>query len=808
MLARTRALKLLLTVVLAVGVWIGSTAAAMAVPPADTLGISGLRELLADSPDGTVDGYFKTVLKDQKIEEIEVKILGTTAGDSPGTSFILFESSDPAIVKFGGVVAGMSGSPIYVEHEGSDKIVGAVSYGDNFTLNGTGLATPIESMLALKDRYSAVLRMSDPVIADGRMIDRVIITPEPEKYTGARAAGALVAQPLNTVFIGGLRPGSKAYKNLAKSFAEKGLAVANNVQLASSGLPAASMVPTDLVPGAAVASLAARGDLWAGGIGTVTYAQDGEVLAFGHPDNWDGETSLYMMNAWIDGVWPSAKRPYKLGSPTALRGTIVQDRFAGILGHLDEMPAETTVTARVTNVDTGETTTSATYIPSLQLNTGRQSGYLVAAALSTPLQALVDLNQISGSAHTTTTVTVSDGTTVYDVVMPNFYDSANVDWSATWDAWSVLDALQYVLDSGTETLDIRSVNMEMDYSAQRKRATVAAVDVPGGLRSGANTATVTYVVYGQSDFVTQSVPFTLPTDTPLVGSLSVGPSSGYGYYSYYPGYYYNYYGSYSTTSGPFSDWVTSVKEVVDELSLMSPNNSLSLVFRPRMQSSSPATEPLVIETSATTPWYLQSYARISSPRVYAETYPVPVGYRGYALLDGMITGPEKDSALSIYATPAGSTTESLLSTATATYDAKRDVARFGEIVGGFTTNQTLRIRCEPTEGWLSADTTLTLPVQPSMSLAASKRVLNSGQRLTLAATVRPSANAGAKVAFQAYSGGSWKTIATKTLVVSGSTAKASYSWKPSKRLRKVRVKFLGSATNAAKTSSSVSITVK
>ena len=78
--------------------------------------------------------------------------------------------------------------------------------------------------------------------------------------------------------------------------------------------------------------LAARGDLWAGGIGTVTYVDTPTVVAFGHPAYYEGDTGLYLCNAWIDGVWPSTYMAYKLGRPAAVRGTLTQDRLAGIVG--------------------------------------------------------------------------------------------------------------------------------------------------------------------------------------------------------------------------------------------------------------------------------------------------------------------------------------------------------------------------------------------------------------------------------------------------------------------------------------------
>ncbi len=801
MFARSRVLASLAVTALALALALGAATTALAIPAGPpTLGLTELRQMLAASSEGTISAYFKTVLRGQTIETIPCTILGTT-GDSSGGALILFEATGAKIEKFGGIVAGMSGSPIYVNVGGTDKIVGAVSYGDWFTLGGTGLATPIDAMLALKTTYaSAVFSMQKPVLADGRLISRVIVSPQPQKFVGASAVGALVAKPLNTGFIGGLRPGSKPYVMLSKALARRGMAVASDrAPLDGGALDPASMVATDLVPGASVAAMDMRGDAWSGGIGTVTYNQGSDVLAFGHPDYWNGETSLYMMNAWIDGVWPSQLEPYKMGSPTLVRGTITQDRFAGILGKVDQMPEDTTITAHVTNADTGESTSTATYVPRTLLNTGKENGFYVAAALAVGAQKLIDTWSIDGSAQTTTTVEVSDGTRLYSLVIPNMYDSQELDWDVMWDAYNVISQLQHTAGSGTQALDIRSVDLQMNYTKTRRNAQIAGVDVVGGLRAGDNTATVTYVAYGHSDFVTQAVPFTLPTGTPLAGALSAASA----YDGYYADDYYSMFdeSSYVETPGVPTDWYSTVSGTVGDLAATQPNNIVALSFQP---FGSGRTQPIAIETSSTTPWYLTGAESLASPRVLARLMMKKIPYRGTTLLAGSIYGPERNGTVSIYGTPSNSTTESLLARFTAKYRAEMGGATFMRSLGDFTTNTNLRIRFEPSDGWLSGDATATIHVTPIVRLSPSKTTIKAGKRVTLTATVIPSANVGGKVTFQVWSPSwdEWRTISIQTLHASGSAAKASYSWKPGKGNRKVRVKFMGTPFNASSHSSS------
>ena len=80
----------------------------------------------------------------------------------------------------------MSGSPIYVDDgTGTDKLIGALSYGDMFTTRGTGLATPIEAMANVQANYAvaSVLprRLMSPVIVDGQVKDRIMVAVRPRR---------------------------------------------------------------------------------------------------------------------------------------------------------------------------------------------------------------------------------------------------------------------------------------------------------------------------------------------------------------------------------------------------------------------------------------------------------------------------------------------------------------------------------------------------------------------------------------------------------------------------------------------------
>src|SRR5262249_38661163 len=68
-------------------------------------------------------GHGKTVLLGTKIETFQVEILGVLRNTSPGRDLILARLSGIGLDKTG-VIAGMSGSPVYID----GRLLGAVAY--------------------------------------------------------------------------------------------------------------------------------------------------------------------------------------------------------------------------------------------------------------------------------------------------------------------------------------------------------------------------------------------------------------------------------------------------------------------------------------------------------------------------------------------------------------------------------------------------------------------------------------------------------------------------------------------------------
>src|SRR5438477_11740496 len=89
-------------------------------------------------------GYGLTVFEGTKLEKFDVEIIGVLNNIAPGQDMILARVDSPD-VRRAGVIAGMSGSPIFID----GKVIGALSYAWQFAKEPIAGITPIEEMLQI-----------------------------------------------------------------------------------------------------------------------------------------------------------------------------------------------------------------------------------------------------------------------------------------------------------------------------------------------------------------------------------------------------------------------------------------------------------------------------------------------------------------------------------------------------------------------------------------------------------------------------------------------------------------------------------
>jgi hypothetical protein len=282
-------------------------------------------------------GEVWTVFKGTKPEPFAVEVTGVLRNAlGPGKSLILCQLTDPRVQNMG-AVAGMSGSPLYID----GKLAGALSYQlQKFeTVRYAGF-TPAADLVEVKDR---AIR-DDAAIAsatkgNGRVAANLPAAPAFDSSSPY--------QPIRPVFaLGGLSP--LVVDLFAPKFAELGLsAVAVGGSTQSGGeTPASAKLQSDsarvaresLVPGSAVSVALATGDITLAGTGTISRIDGDRVTAFGHPMLSMGEVALPMCSAEVVAILPSSMSSMKVANTGAVIGTITQDRLSAISGTLGAGP--------------------------------------------------------------------------------------------------------------------------------------------------------------------------------------------------------------------------------------------------------------------------------------------------------------------------------------------------------------------------------------------------------------------------------------------------------------------------------------
>lgn len=283
-------------------------------------------------------GEAHTVVKGQAVVTFPVTVVSVLPRKGIPKHLILIRAEGPIIEKTGGIAAGMSGSPVFI----NGKIVGAIGYGWNFSDHRLGLVTPLEDMIAVFDWKDVKPAFYKPPLPEPS-------TVSPDVSSSDISSGDIPsadAEPLVTLFADGMS--QRAIAGLSSAFNGKILAVGSGM---AENLPPVETV-RKMNPGEAVGVMLAWGDVSLGATGTLTaVSKDGRFLAFAHPFINNGAVAYPLTRAWVHDVVPSIESPFKLGTPMSIIGTVTQDRPQAIGGKLNVYPPSFDFTVNLDDVD-------------------------------------------------------------------------------------------------------------------------------------------------------------------------------------------------------------------------------------------------------------------------------------------------------------------------------------------------------------------------------------------------------------------------------------------------------------------------
>lgn len=300
-------------------------------------------------------GFGKTVVLGRKIETFDVEVLGILANNKVNENVlingksILVKVSGEVIKRAGGIAAGMSGSPVYID----GKLMGGISSGWIMTDHTVGLVTPIEEMLEIwsyPDMACADTGVDNlirrwfpeaPLQLGGNPVSAILEAPFDIAHAIRPAAGEAVFQQASVdVYIEGLY--GRAADVLKSKLQKKNVIIARKGALPGKedldGIERQDATAETFEPGSALGIQLARGDINMTTLGTVTHRSGPRILALAHPFLKKGAVSFLLTGAYIHHSFSSVQMPFKIGAPTEMLGVITQDREKGLSGEIGRLP--------------------------------------------------------------------------------------------------------------------------------------------------------------------------------------------------------------------------------------------------------------------------------------------------------------------------------------------------------------------------------------------------------------------------------------------------------------------------------------
>ena len=278
-------------------------------------------------------GVVYTIFEGDTIEKVDLVVLGVIENAlGPKQDIILVQLLGEK-AEHTGVVAGMSGSPVYFD----GKLAGALSLKlGAFTKEAIGGVTPIANMLGVIDTPQAAPAGNKTTATNTGEIQPPARVPLPQNLATqvmrTNVGGGEFLVPIETPLIA-----SGVYPETMAQFSQE--LAGWGMSMVAGGTAAASPDDARLKPGDMVGVELMRGDLTVTPGCTVTVVQaSGKVLACGHPIFSFGSVSMPMARGHVITTLASSLASTKIMSTGGTIGTFSQDRITAIGGQLGAEP--------------------------------------------------------------------------------------------------------------------------------------------------------------------------------------------------------------------------------------------------------------------------------------------------------------------------------------------------------------------------------------------------------------------------------------------------------------------------------------
>ena len=502
------------------------------------LGMSAASAMPPIMPVGEVQqgmaGTAYTVVEESgEIRPFHVDVMGVVSNGKATTPLIMARASGEVIDEAGGVLQGMSGSPVYVD----GRLVGALSAGFQGRSHQTFLITPIEEMMELwsmpdtknrtkiqtvdlkKAAEEREKESGGETVVEG-ILDRVrealASASNKAKEKEAKQIDPSTVEEKSTVYLSGFDEAAQSYLK-EHVFSRKNQVIKPMDETYFAGARSMSTdYQASLEPGSMMGVALAYGDFSIGATGTVTAVEGKRILGFGHPYLHKGNVNYFLTAASVVGTVASGSNTgAKISNIGNIIGRINQDREAGVAGEIGVFPAVVPMRATVTDYVLGRQRSYSTRIAYDEDLLAQISASMAYASMS---KTVDNLGESTVQVHFTIRTDVAEEGKAERTNM--FYNVSDVGQIAVLE---LAQAVAIICSNTDKESDILDVQVDIDVKDGRRTATiVSAVPDKTKVKPGETVNFTTTLKPYRQEKVTVIIPYKVPeTQQPGVLALDV-----------------------------------------------------------------------------------------------------------------------------------------------------------------------------------------------------------------------------------------------------------------------------------------------
>lgn len=491
---------------------------------------------LAEVKPGMVGTAYTVIDHTGELRDFQVDIIGNIDNGKGSTPMIMAKASGAVIDEVGGILQGMSGSPVYID----GYLVGAVAAGVKEMTPYTFFITPIDEMTPLwklpdtknKTRIKTIdlkkiaaekekAAAKEKTVAADKTEKSVDTAEQPaeaaEEIAEAADADKMPenAEPKTNLYFSGFNTASLNYlqSQLDPDKTMNFLPMGTNASGSSE-----TKYNATLEPGAAVGVAVTYGDFAVGATGTVTAVDGKNILAFGHPFLHRGNVNYFMTDATIVGTISGQSNGMKMANIGSIIGRINQDRATGVAGIIGTFPSVVPVKVHVKDNALNHEETFGARIAYDEDLLAQLSGGIAYAALSKTS------DNLSGSTANLKFTIRTNAVPSGKIVRSNmYYNTADVGQIAVTE---LVQAMNAICNDPEKEADIIDVQVDITVDGGRKTATIlSALPDKKVAKPGETVHFTTTIKPYRREKETVIIPFVVPKNQPA-GKMALDVRGG------------------------------------------------------------------------------------------------------------------------------------------------------------------------------------------------------------------------------------------------------------------------------------------